>query len=867
MTVPLQIERAKVYKTMFFWRSMGSSIIALLLAVGVVHAAIAPLEVGAEPSQEFTRYAEIFVDASGTLDAPAVAALTHEFRPVVETDLNRRYDDRVFWLRATLHNANVDKVERWLSVGHPRMESATLFQRTARGWHSVATGLQVPLNDKPVDAAGLAIPLTLEGGESSEILLRVQSRTALDLNAILWQPTVFLRSDDARQLMIVAGVGGSLIVAFISLSVFARLRQRTYLYFSLLHLSTALMELGREGLWERYLWPAALAFPIHVHVAVGMTAALSLIFIQRDFFDLRTTYPRWDRVFLLFVALSLAIGLISPFNYGLWNELWSRMLLVLAVLSLVVPAIAWLRGNKTAGYLALSYSVAWLVEGLRAVSNLGFVHLPFTHYTSLTWSLLLAAPMFFLALSEQSRALYLQLKQSRESDRAKSDFLARVSHELHAPLNTMIGYARMLRRGSPRLSLKEGTTDIERNGVRLLAMIDELLDQSRLGSGNLVLQLQPLALQAWIDELERSGAVAAEARGNVFVLQRQGDLPDAVMVDAPRLRQVLDNLVSNANRHTRAGHIALTCEASSPTSAKTARLTFSVMDNGEGISPGDRAHILEPFFQGTHQGVKPHKGIGLGLSIANDLVRLMGGTLNVASTAGKGSTFSFSLECALAPKGALPSAESFDPKVAHADEAGGGLSLNVLVAEDDPAAMGTMEDALDLLGCTTKCVTSGNQAIAELAKMREGTAHFDVVVTDQIMADGDGWDVLRYACEYCKGLPVILVSGINPQRPDGLSDAVKFDASLRKPFALQDLARALSGIRPAARAVRRPDADVLGNLLALVRLGEVSGIEEWSDQLEVQAPGYAAFATEVRQAVHQLDFDRLAVLAAPESPV
>jgi CheY-like chemotaxis protein len=151
--------------------------------------------------------------------------------------------------------------------------------------------------------------------------------------------------------------------------------------------------------------------------------------------------------------------------------------------------------------------------------------------------------------------------------------------------------------------------------------------------------------------------------------------------------------------------------------------------------------------------------------------------------------------------------------------------------------------------------------------MREGTAHFDVVVTDQIMADGDGWDALRYAREYCKGLPVILVSGINPQRPDGLPDAVKFDASLRKPFALQDLVRALSGIRPAARAVRRPDADVLGNLLALVRLGEVSGIEEWSDQLEVQAPGYAAFATEVRQAVRQLDFDRLAVLAAPESPV
>jgi signal transduction histidine kinase/DNA-binding response OmpR family regulator len=850
---------------MLLQRILTCLAMGLLLMAAPVQAGTAAIDIGNASSQEFSSHAEIFIDESGALDVQAVAAMTDAFRKVAPADLNRRYDGRTFWLRATVHNTSAEKIERWIGIGHARLENASLFQQGAQGWQSVDSGVRVPRMLKAVDAVGVVLPFTLEASEHRQILLRVQSRTAIDLDARLWRPTSFLQAEDARQLMIASGAGGSLIVAFISLSVFARLRQRTYLYFSLLHVSTALLELGREGLWERYLWPVSLAFPIHLHVAVGLTAALSLLFIQRDFLDMRATHPRWDRVFLVLVGISLVSTLISPFNYGLWNEVWSRTLLVIIVLTLTVATMAWRRGDKSAGYLALSYSVAWVVEGLRAVSNLGFVHLPFTHYTSLTWALLVAAPMFFLALSEQSRKLQTQLVQSRQLSQAKTDFLARVSHELHAPLNTIIGYARMLRRGSPRLTLKEGTTDIERNGLRLLTMIDELLDQSRLESGHLTLQPKPLALHAWLDELERSGAVMAETGGNVFALTRKRDLPEGVLVDAQRLRQVLDNLISNANRHTRDGRIELVCEATAARSAKTVQLIFLVNDNGAGIAQNDQQHIFEPFFQGV-QRTKSHRGIGLGLSIANDLVRLMGGALKVSSTEGKGSTFSFALEFDLVAVDLQTQVESAKDRAASFDEAGAGLHLRVLLAEDDPHAMRTMIDSLELLGCTMVSVSSGQQAIAQMARMRENLTHFDVVVTDQIMAEGDGWDVLRYARAHCPDLPVILVSGLNPQRPDDAPETLQFDASLRKPYGQQDLARLLAGIRTAARALRRPDAKKLASLLSLVRLGEVSAIEEWSDQLEVEAPEFAAFATEVRKAVRQIDFDRLAVLAAAGRP-
>jgi signal transduction histidine kinase/CheY-like chemotaxis protein len=850
------------------------SLLALLLASSLAQAATTPLVVGNERSLEFTSHAEIFVDESGALDAPAVAALGNQFHPVTPDDLKRRYDSRVFWLRATLQNASADKIERWLGIGHTRMENASLFQLDSHGWRSVSSGLQVPMKDKPVDALGLVLPLTLEGGESRQILLRVQSRPVLDLNSRLWQPTALLQADDSRQLMVAAGAGGSLIVAFISLSVFVRMRQRTYLYFSLLHISTALLELGREGLWERYLWLATLSFPIHLHVVVGMTAALTLIFIQRDLLDLRTTRPRWDRVFLVFVALNLAIALISPFNYGLWNEIWSRALLVIFVTSLWVAVMAWRQGNRTAGYLALGFSVAWVLEGLRAVSHLGFVHLPFTQYTSLTWALLVTAPMFFLALSEQSRKLHAQLQQSRQSSRAKSDFLARVSHELHSPLNTIIGYARMLRRGSARLSLQEGTSDIERNGLRLLAMIDELLDQSRLESGQMVLRPQALALAPWLIEIERAGKIQAEAAGNTFVLNCQGDLPPGVLIDGARLRQVLDNLSSNANRHTEKGRVELGCKVSQATAADQVRLAFWVMDNGHGIAREEQKKIFEPFYQGQAKPTGTERrrvGVGLGLSIARDLVAMLGGQLTLQSKPGVGSSFNFELECPVVaePVATLAPMEPLTPA-----EPPMALGLRVLLADDEPQALSLLTDALESLGCSVDDVASGHAAIIKLGR---DPARWDLVITDQMMADGDGWAVLAFARQQCPGLPVLLISGMQKHRPADLPADVDFDVFLSKPVVQSELAKGLAALRPvhvaqlgqaapvsqtARKVFVRPDARQLTDLLAMVRLGEVSAIEDWCVALSAIRPEYSAYAQQVQQAAQQLDFATLEQLAA-----
>lgn len=186
-----------------------------------------------------------------------------------------------------------------------------------------------------------------------------------------------------------------------ALVVFARTRDWTYLYFSLLHLGAGLVELGREGLWERYLWPVALAFPIQAHTVASVLAVASLLLIQRDLLSLSRNYPRWDRVFLVLMAGFIALAPISLFDYPLSNIVLSRTVVPACALTLGVAIMAWRKGDKTAGYLVLSYGLFWMVEALRAVSNMGIIHLAFTEHSQSTWSLLIATPMPFMALAER----------------------------------------------------------------------------------------------------------------------------------------------------------------------------------------------------------------------------------------------------------------------------------------------------------------------------------------------------------------------------------------------------------------------------------------------------------------------------------
>lgn len=228
---------------------------------------------------------------------------------------------------------------------------------------------------------------------------------------------------------------------------------------------------------------------------------------------------------------------------------------------------------------------------------------------------------------------------ANEASTLKSAFLATVSHELRTPLTSIIGYADMLDQGVFGVlpgSIAEPLDHVRHNGQMLLRMINDILDFSKMEAGHFSVDMYPVDLPTVIRSVAGTMQPQMHARGLALVLQLQPDLP-LVFGNSGRLEQVLTNLVANAIKFTEHGSITVETEGS----ADEVRCT--VRDTGIGIEPGDLSQIFQPFHQIDNQLTRRFGGTGLGLAITKRLVELMGGTLEVASTPGEGSAFSFML--------------------------------------------------------------------------------------------------------------------------------------------------------------------------------------------------------------------------------
>jgi signal transduction histidine kinase/DNA-binding response OmpR family regulator len=391
-------------------------------------------------------------------------------------------------------------------------------------------------------------------------------------------------------------------------------------------------------------------------------------------------------------------------------------------------------------------------------------------------------------------------KELEIASQHKSQFLANMSHELRTPMNAIIGVGEMLLEDARELKREDEIEPLERilrAAQHLLALINDILDLSKIEAGKMEVNLQAFALAPLVEDVAATVRPIAEKNGNGVETECAPDLA-SVFADPMRVRQALLNLASNSAKFTEKGKIRILASRTSQKGRDW--IALRVSDSGIGMTPEQMSRLFQDFVQADASTTRKFGGTGLGLAISHRLCRMMGGDITVESTLGRGSTFTITLPAA-GPDGV---ADVRPPVVKGATRgAARDSQARVLVIDDDPTVRQLMERYLVRDGFA---VITANSGVEGLARARD--SHPCAITLDVMMPDIDGWTVLAAlkGDPNLAGIPVVLVTIVDEQQRGYSLGAVEY---MVKPVDRERLATTLRSVcgRKAGHVLLVEDED------------------------------------------------------------
>jgi two-component system sensor histidine kinase/response regulator len=765
-------------------------LLACLLRIAALLAFLLPASAFAQGTQlELTRGAEVLQawpavtilrDPDSRLDVGGAMASAARFEPPRTAHATLGMQPGTTWLRIPVAVAP-DAPGLWvMQIDFALLDEVDVHLASSAGLRHVASlgRMQQPSGDNLRGRVPGTV-LRLAPGQEYTVLLRVRSVGPKILPISFMQSQAVLPEALGEQLVQGLLLGLRITLFLYAVGQWLSLREPLFGKYALLAAGVTVYSAAWFGTAGQYLWPGNAWLLEHgAGIASIVASCGAYLFVEQAL-----ARPGQDRRFSIMMKSLAALCLLTALGFGAGVISHERLVLIVGTLGILPMLLglpgAWRRaraGDVVGTYFLLGWAVAFACSLVTAQLINGKLPANFWTMHALVFGSTFDMLVFMRILGLRTKAIQDAMLQAEASTRMKSEFLANMSHEIRTPMNAIIGMSRLALMREPSPVQRNYLGKILGAGEHLMGVINDILDFSRIEAGKLTLESVPFQLDEVLGQLSSLLDVKSEAKGIEMVFRVGPGVPQGLVGDPLRLGQVLINLAGNAVKFTERGEIVVAVELRK-TQGERVDLAFSVSDTGIGMTQEQLGRLFQSFTQADSSTTRKYGGTGLGLSISRQLVELMGGTIEVASTPGSGSRFTFAV-----PLGVAPAETGAAPRMAQLE------GQRALVVDDSASVRLALSEMLGALGLRADSAASGEACLDLLEHAERLGEPYQLVLMDYLMPGMDGVETIRRMRERARAaaspaaLPAILmISACSRDTVVEEQGELPVDAFLHKP--------------------------------------------------------------------------------------